>query len=87
MTDVAYDTPKLMGMNIPVLKSNTIYCSIIFAYRTESAFIKFLYEVNWCENIFMATKARFLPNTPTQNRPPDSKLQIPVKRGLRRTPP
>jgi hypothetical protein len=27
-----------------------------------------------CENIFTATEARFLPNVPTQNRPPDSRL-------------
>jgi hypothetical protein len=28
-----------------------------------------------CENIFTATEARLLPNVPTQNRPPDSRLQ------------
>jgi hypothetical protein len=27
------------------------------------------------KNIFTATEARFLPNAPTQNRPPDSRLQ------------
>jgi hypothetical protein len=26
------------------------------------------------ENIFTATEARFLPNAPTQNRPPDYRL-------------
>jgi hypothetical protein len=35
--------------------------------------MKFHYEVDWCENISMTTKALFLPYAPTQNRPPDSR--------------
>jgi hypothetical protein len=46
-----------------VLNSFSVYRSVVFANK-----------VNQYENIFTATEARFLPNAPTQNRPPDSRL-------------
>jgi hypothetical protein len=44
---VYYDQSKSTGMNFFVLKSNTIYCSIIFTNCIESTtFIQFIYKVN-----------------------------------------
>jgi hypothetical protein len=61
---------KSTGMN-----SNTIYCRITFENEIEGLqFIKFLKNQMKYKNIFTATEASFLPNAPTQNRPPDSKL-------------
>jgi hypothetical protein len=46
-TSLAYDPSKLKGINIFVLKSNTIYFRIIFANRVETTrFIKFFCEIN-----------------------------------------
>jgi hypothetical protein len=51
------------------LKSNTIYCSNIFAKCTESTkFITFLYEVKKCENILTVNEGRFLPNAQKTDR-------------------
>jgi hypothetical protein len=75
ITSLAHDPSKLTGMNLSVLDRNTVYCSIIFANRIEIQNLSnfFMKEIKF-ENIFMATEARFLPNAPTQTRPPDSRL-------------
>jgi hypothetical protein len=39
------------------------------------------------KNTFTATEDWFLPNAPTQNRQPDSRLKTPAKRRHRQTPP
>jgi glucan phosphoethanolaminetransferase (alkaline phosphatase superfamily) len=57
-----------------VLKSNTVYCGIIFANHIESTFKNYFMKSIKCLNIFTATEARFLPNAQTQNRPPDFRL-------------
>jgi hypothetical protein len=75
-TTNVYDLSKLTGMSLILCSRVTIYCSIIFANRTEStelvkiSFFKYIK----CENILTATEARFLSNAPTQTRPPDSRL-------------
>jgi hypothetical protein len=46
-TNLAYDPSKLTGINLFMLNSNTIYCSIIFANHIESTtFIKILFKAN-----------------------------------------
>jgi hypothetical protein len=47
-TSVEYDQSKLTEIKLFVLKSNIIYCSIVFANRIESTnFIKYLYKVQF----------------------------------------
>jgi hypothetical protein len=62
--------------NFLVLETNTIYLINIFASCIGSTkFIIFFMDYTKCENIFTPTEVRFLPNAPTQNRPPDSRLR------------
>jgi hypothetical protein len=55
-------------MKLFVLNRKTVYCSIIFANHVESTkVIKIFVNEIKSENIFTATEATFLPNTPRQN--------------------
>jgi hypothetical protein len=66
---------KFDGNESFVFNSNKIDSSIVFENHIENTtLITFFIKEIKRENL-SATEARFLPNAPTQNRPPDSRLQ------------
>jgi hypothetical protein len=79
-SSLAYDPWKFTGINFcfPLIVIQFLLQHYLCSHNERTKFIKFPYEVN--------VKTSSPRNTPTQNRRPDLRLQIPAKRRLRQTP-
>jgi hypothetical protein len=64
-----------------LLNSNTVYCSSILSNRIKRTYRRlqnvFINKIK-CKSIFTATEARFQPDVPTYNPPPDPRLSFPL---------